>query len=183
VQRWRYVAASGIVVVLAGTLAFAVLRDPAPAPELAPPSTSTTLPTTTTTLDRTEEVRLILEDLYFRWFDAIYRKDPDALWEVVATQEGHADGVRAMETMKFFASPRSSDVKVSGVELLRDSRNCLVAYSTVDITAFRGEGAVRTGVDVLWPADIAEWRFASAWTYKDDLWESDCDLRTRESTP
>ena len=40
---------------------------------------------TTTEEQREAEVEQILTDLWFGWFDAIYRKDADALWDVVAT--------------------------------------------------------------------------------------------------
>lgn len=184
-ERWRYVVASGIVVALAGALGFVLLRDP----EVSPPSTtvtttSTTAPSTTsTTLDRTEEVRLLLVDLYFGWFDAIYRKDPDALWDVVATEEGHAAGVAAMETLTFIRPPTRESMSIDGVEVLLDREDCLVVYSEDDFSEFRGPGADGTGVDVLWPSESHGWRFAAAWAYKNDLWISDCDYRTREETP
>jgi hypothetical protein len=48
-------------------------------------------------MDRVAEVEGILRELWFGWFDAIYRKDPEALWEVDATQVGHAAGLAVLQ--------------------------------------------------------------------------------------
>lgn len=176
--------ASGIVVALAGALGFALLRDPEiSAPATTVTTTSTTAPSTTsTTLDRTEEVRLLLVDLYFGWFDAIYRKDPDALWSVVATEQFHAAGTNAMETMTFVRAPTKDGIEVDSFEILLDREDCLVVYSDVDFSEFRGADVRVEGVDVLWPSESHGWRFATSWVYKNDLWIADCDYRTREKT-
>lgn len=177
--------ASGIVVGLAGILGFVLLRDPVVSPlATTVPTTPTTVPSTTsTTVDRTEEVRLLLVDLYFGWFDAIYRKDADALWDVVATEDGHSAGVGAMETLTFLHPPSKDGTDVESLEILLDREDCLVVYTEVDFSEFRGPDIGVARVEVLWPSEAHGWRFAAAWTYKDDLWQSDCDYRTREETP
>src|SRR5690606_29302783 len=72
------------------------------------PTSTTTTPTTTpaettaTTVDaeaRAEEVRLILQDLYFRWFTAIYNEDENTVLEVIATQRYLEDFRRAITTL------------------------------------------------------------------------------------
>ncbi len=63
----------------------------APSSTTSKPTTTVTSRPTSTTIDseaRLEEVRLILQDLYYRWFDAIYRNDGEAVREVVATEQG-----------------------------------------------------------------------------------------------
>ncbi len=73
------------------------------------PSTTVTTEPTPTTVDseaRIEEVRLILQDLYYRWFDAIYRNDEDAVREVVATEDDLDAFPRAVENMHAPARPR-----------------------------------------------------------------------------
>ena len=104
----------GIVGVLALAAGWMIWRDrstPGPTTTflaspttIAEASTTTQLVATTddatTTSTTTEEQRLaeveqILTDLWFGWFDAIYRKDADALWEVVANENYHTTGVEA----------------------------------------------------------------------------------------
>ncbi|HEY7583952.1 MAG TPA: hypothetical protein VIB78_10080, partial [Acidimicrobiia bacterium] len=123
-SRTRWWTAVGIVGVLALAAGWMIWRDrstPGPTTTLlASPTTTAESPTTTqlvtttaegsTTSTTTEEQRLaevvqILTDLWFGWFDAIYRKDPDALWEVVANQNYHATGVEAMDTVVFTTGP------------------------------------------------------------------------------
>lgn len=147
-------------------------------------STSTSVPSTpptsqpTTTLDpeaRTEEVRIILEDLYFRWFEAIYHEDEEAVMDVVAT-EVYLDSFRdAVTNLELARSPRRSEVVVRDVEVLRDDAKCLVTFSTLDLTAWRGKGVTTSGVDVLLRVD-GDWRFGTSWTNRDDLWEGDCKI-------
>ena len=107
-SRWRLVAGVGVVAVLALTLIVLSVQGGSPSPSttttlvVSPPTTTSTSavsttaaePTTLTTSaeQRLVEVEELLGDLWFGWFDAIYRKDPDALWQVVATTTFHDDG-------------------------------------------------------------------------------------------
>lgn len=187
--RWRYAAATGIIVLLAAVLV-ALLVDDDPVVSAAPPpsvTSTTALPSTTSTTtaeQRVEEVRIILEDLWFGWFDAIYRKDPEALWRVVANEEGHEAGVAAMDRAEFTESPTREGVVTLDLEILLDRPDCLVVYVVHDLSAFKGSAGTGDAiVDVLWPDARYGWRFAAHWKYRDDLWQADCDYRTRESTP
>ncbi len=130
------------------------------------------------------EVEGILRGLWFGWFDAIYRKDPDALWEVVATEKLYEAGVAAMDREGLFTeAPTREGTVVEVLEVLLDRPDCLVVWNRVDVSVYRGAGAVSSSVDVLWPDPRYGWRQATAWSGPGDLWINDCDLVTRESTP
>src|SRR5690606_2934523 len=77
-------------------------------------SGSTTTPTETTVDEeaRIEEVRLILEDLYFRWFDAIYRNDEEAVREAIATERYLTDFRNAVGSLDIPRQPEREDVAV-----------------------------------------------------------------------
>jgi hypothetical protein len=152
----------------------------------SPPSTSaSTEPTTLTTTaeQRLAEVEDLLGDLWFGWFDAIYRKDADALWEVVATTTFHEAGVDAMRSTNFIAPPNLTGVRIARTEILLDSQECLVVSHEADLTAFLGEAGSSEVVSVLWPDDRYGFRFATDWQFRNDLWQSDCDNLEREMTP
>lgn len=147
--------------------------------------TTTAEPAFTTTIseeERRAEVEELLKDLWFGWFDAIYRKDPDALWHVVATTRNHEAGITAMETMEFTAPPTRDGVQVPELEILLDRHDCLVVENSVDMTSFRGLVGELT-VSVLWPDDRYGFRFATSWQFANDLWQQDCDNLERETTP
>lgn len=143
------------------------------------PSTTVTTEPTSTTVDseaRNEEVRLILQDLYYRWFDAIYRNDEDAVRQVIATGV-YLNAFRdSVENMELPRAPQYDDIVIRDLELLRDTRRCLVTFATIDLTSWRGQDALTSGVNVLLPVN-GGWRFATSWTNKSDLWEADCDIQ------
>lgn len=142
------------------------------------PTTSTTAPPTSTTTDegaRVEEVRLILEDLYFRWFQAIYNNDEEAVRDVIATQNNLSDFRSAVENLELPRSPELGDITVRDINLLRDDPDCLVAEFVLDLSSWRGEGMVTEGVDVLLRVG-QEWRFGTSWESANDLWQEDCEI-------
>lgn len=200
----------GVIVALAIAIWVAVQSgdDPAPtsttastvAPTTQPPATtatttasttSTTAPSTTattappTTVDdeaRVEEVRLLLEELYFGWFEAIYHNDEDRVSAVVATNDRLEAFRVAAQSHTYERAPKHEEIQVRDIEILRDAPDCLVVYSILDLTSWLGEGAVSTGVDVLWPYK-GSWRRAGLWSSKDDLWQTDCDASRDEQLP
>jgi hypothetical protein len=190
-----------VIAALAGILIWALLRDAGAGPPLTlavttTATTATTSPTslettttvgettsTTTAEQRLAEVEEILRELWFGWFDAIYRKDEDALWEVVATTRNYEAGLAAMETMEFVAEPNPEEVKVISLDLLLDRNDCLVINQQLDFSAFRGEGIGSQLVTVFWPDTRYGWRIATHWQYPNDLWLQDCDNLEREQTP
>ena len=133
--------------------------------------------------DRVAEVEGILRGLWFGWFDAIYRKDPDALWEVVATEKTRDDAVATFDLLEFSGPPSWEGTKITVKEILLDRSDCLVVFQRGDFTAYRGPGAVGETVSVLWPDEDGSWRIAALWSGPGDLWRTTCDLVTRESTP
>jgi hypothetical protein len=164
---------------------------------LASPTTTAESPTTTqlvtttaegsTTSTTTEEQRLaeveqILTDLWLGWFDAIYRKDPDALWDVVATTPYHEAGLSAMSNLEFDEQPTVDALDLVVENILLDRDDCLVVQNSVSLP-FLAPDSSSTGVDVLWPDPTRGWRFATAWVHANDLWLADCDEIAREETP
>lgn len=141
------------------------------------PTTSTTVtsvPDTTVNPEaRVEEVRLILQDLWFGWFDAIYHNDEEAVREVVATEASIQNFRDAVPQLGADRPPQPDDIVVDGVEILMETPECLVVFSELDLSSWRGEEAVTSGVDVLW--DFGDtWRKATRWTNRGDLWQNDC---------
>jgi hypothetical protein len=137
---------------------------------------------TTTEEQRLAEVEQILTDLWFGWFDAIYRKDPDALWDVVATSSKFDSAVAAMDTLEFQTPPSESALDVRVIEVLLDREDCLVAQSSTEAPFIQGSPSSQS-VQVLWPDPARGWRFATSWVHPNDLWLADCDEIVRETTP
>jgi hypothetical protein len=197
VRSWRWVIAVGIVAGTAAVLLTALNNDSDGPPEttttMTTSTTSSTLASVTTTTEpitsvttqeqRLAEVEELLQDLWFGWFDAIYRKDEEALWRVVATADKHAEGVSAMAFASFESVPTRQGVVVRSLEILLDRPDCLVVFSELDVTEFRGEGATSSGVDVLWPDPRYGWRQATSWINRNDIWLHDCDNLERDVTP
>ena len=143
---------------------------------------TTPSPTTTSADQRIAEVEAILADVWFGWFDAIYRKDADALWNVVATSSKRETAISAMDSLRFDEAPSLSATQLSVDQILLDRSDCLVVQADVAAT-FVDPDAATQSVYVLWPDPRYGWRLASSWVYANDLWQADCDEVTRESTP
>jgi hypothetical protein len=197
-RPWRWVFVIALVAGLVWAAWLTSRDEPTPtASTVQSPSTttqpeqaSTTLTTgalsssTTQAASREEEVKAILEDLWFGWFDAIYRKDEDALWAVVATEKLHDDGVAAMEIEGVFtAQPAPGDAEVVNMRILLDRPDCLVVDQTVEASEFREDAPTGQEVSVLWPDDRYGWRFATSWSHPEDRWIADCDDLERDVTP
>jgi hypothetical protein len=198
-SRWRLVAGVGVVAVLALTLIVLSVQGSSsstpstsilsaePITTTSPPTSASSTTTEAITVPTTAEQRLagveeLLGDLWFGWFDAIYRKDSDALWQVVATSQFHNDGKAAMNTMTFIAAPTREGVVVGNVRILLDRLDCLVVQQYVDMSGFRGVIGDDT-VRVLWPDVQRGFRFATAWQFSNDRWLDDCNDLARETTP
>ncbi|MBK5268656.1 MAG: hypothetical protein JJE47_14610 [Acidimicrobiia bacterium] len=195
-NQWRLIAGFGLVGALALTLIVLTAQGGSPPSPLtasppvtaattsvtAPPTTAPVATSTTTEGQRSTEVEALLQTLWFGWFDAIYRKDPDALWPVVATTRFHDAGISAMDSMEFVVAPTETNVRVEGTKILLDRPDCLVVENFIDMTEFRGSVGAPT-VSVLWPDSRYGFRFATGWKYANDLWLMDCDNLQREVTP
>jgi hypothetical protein len=187
----RRVIAALIVV---GLTIAVILLWPSPTAEIPPDTiagatttTTTTSPTTTTVPDTTttsavegshvvetvEEAEEILRELWFGWFEGIYHQDEDRIREVVATQAFLDAGVNAFGNLPFTAEPSREGLDFEELEILLTSAECLAVWS-VSTTSFLDTDEARSGVEVLRLFD-GEWRFASAWRFRNDLWEGDCE--------
>jgi hypothetical protein len=144
--------------------------------------TTTTLPATTSTtelvskshvVETVEEAEEILRELWFGWFEGIYNQDEDRIREVVATEE-LLESARAAFGFEFQPPPSIKGVRLTGSEILRSTNDCLVVWSTIDISAFVGDQGQETSLYILRSVDDS-WRIATVWVNRDDIWEPDCD--------
>jgi len=142
-------------------------------------TTTTTVPTTTSTTEAThvvasvEEAEEILRDRWFGWFEGIYNQDEDRIREVAGTQ-AMLDAAREAFGAPFIATPSVEGILLSQTEILRSDEACLVVWSSIDVSAFRGEGSQSQMVTVVRRTDDM-WKLASTWTHRDDLWDADCE--------
>lgn len=135
-------------------------------------STTSTLPRShvVTTVEETEE---ILRDLWFGWFEGIHNQDEDRIREVVASQSFLDAGLDQFGVMEFQSEPTPEGIVFLVVEILLSNEECFVTWSESDANEFLGPGPTREGVDVQRWMDN-EWRLASSWVNRGDLWEADC---------
>jgi hypothetical protein len=189
----RWVTGVAVVVVLAGAVILLANRGEDPVTPTSTSvvvtmttssasSTSAVATTTTTEEQRLVEVEELLRDLWFGWFDAIYRKDANALWQVVATEALHGAAVEAMTSLAFVAPPAKASILLRDLDVLLDRTDCLVVHYRMDARLFLAESESQF-VSVMWPDDRYGLRFATAWQFPDDLWQMDCDDLVREETP
>jgi hypothetical protein len=142
-------------------------------------ATTTTATLATTTSDShvvttVEEAEEILRELWFGWFEGIYHQDEERIREVVGSQRFLNDARQAFEGMVFTSTPTPDSVAFLTVEILRSDSECLVLWSSSDLSEILGPGTERGGVDVLrWLGD--RWLMISAWAFRQDLWEKDCE--------
>lgn len=153
------------------------------APTTTAGSTTTTAATTTTSdaqnpdvIETVAEAEAILRDLWFGWFEGIYNQDEDRIKEVVASQSQLDAAVAAFGVATFTEEPSRGSIRLSETEILRADSDCLAVMSTIDVSDFRGEGAMSRSVEVLRNLQ-GQWKFAASWTHADDLWEQDCDAQ------
>jgi hypothetical protein len=187
----RRVIAALIVV---GLTIAVILLWPSPTAEIPPDTlagattTTTTAESTTTSVSDTtsttaaegshvvetvEEAEEILRELWFGWFEGIYHQDEERIREVVATETFLNAGVNAFGNLPFTAEPTREGLVFEELEILLTSADCLAVWS-VSTTSFLDTDETRSGVEVL--RRVAdELKFASAWRFRDDLWEEDCE--------
>ncbi len=158
----------------ATTTATSVVTTTVPPPTTTTTGASTTAATEVEVVETVEKAEAILRELWFGWFEGIYNQDEDRIREVVATEAMLNAGLNA------FGSEFTSEPKREGIlletEILRSDHECLVLWSTVDVSSFRGPSAIAESVQVLRRTDD-EWRFAFSWRFRNDLWEADCDVQ------
>src|SRR5690606_17654398 len=116
-----------------------------------------------------------LEDLYYRWFDAIYHNDEEAVREVIATERYLEDFMRAASSHTYPRPPEHSEIRISDIEILRDGAECLVVFVELDLSEWLDDQIPGSTVQVMYPQGNS-WAFASNWQHKGDLWEQDCEV-------
>jgi hypothetical protein len=147
------------------------------------PSTSTTTPADTTstappeagTIDTVEEAEEVLRQLWFGWFEGIYNQDEDRIKEVVASQKLLDDARKAFGA-PFTDEPTANAISFVSVEILRSDEDCLAVFNAIDVTQFRGPGAVTDSVEILRQTPEG-WKFSASWADRNDLWEQDCEAQ------
>ena len=183
----RRLVAGLIVVGLAiGVWALWPRGEPDPSPTTTVNAvTSTTTATTVANLDTSstteeshvvttvEEAEAVLRQLWFGWFEGIYNQDEERIREVVATQALLDNALRAFG-IEFTAQPAPEGILFSDTEILQSDAQCLVTWGLMNVAQFRGAGAETQNVVVLRNVDN-QWRIATTWVHKGDLWEADCD--------
>ncbi len=152
----------------------------------APPATTTSTSVVTTTsttqagshvVENVEEAEEVLRELWFGWFEGIYNQDEDRIREVVASKSKLDAALNAFGA-SFPDPPTLQGIKLE-LEILRSDEKCLVTFGSVDVSSFRGDGAVSSSVQVLrWTEN--GWKFATAWKFKEDLWEEDCESQLQQ---
>ncbi len=125
-----------------------------------------------------------LRKVYFKWYDGIYRKDPEALWEAVTRERAFERGLTAMEGMTFIAPPTLEGVKVEVLELYIDRPDCLVAAYQMDISSFRESGLIER-ITILWPHPQYGWRrnVSFGWPIIYGMWWENCFVAERPEFP
>lgn len=183
-EGWRRALALAIPVTLAIVTAGA-LRRPEPVAEpgapttvSAPRPTTTIPPSTTSTTEPERDLEVMIGDMYFAWFDGVYRRDP-AVIEPVAGVDAILDqwAVTAFDVVEFTAPPTRDAIGVTVKKVLLDRPDCLVVSADIDFSAFVDGGTTST-VDVYFPVGDG-WGFASKYLYEKELWLADCDYLAR----
>ena len=125
-----------------------------------------------------------IQQAYFNWYDGIYRKDPEALWEAVAGPISYERGIAAMEQMDFTAPPTLEGVKVNVLELYVDHPDCLVAAYEMDISSFRESDLIER-TTVMWPHPDYGWRrnISFGWPALYGDWWTNCFIAERPQFP
>ena len=145
------------------------------------PTTTTSPPTPTTTgapLDRRAEVAAIHHDAWFRWFDGVYRQDPEVIDSVAGVNALIGWAADAHDIVAWTDVPTRDNVKVTLQRILLDRPDCLVVSSILDITEFVDSSGPYRVVDVLFPVGDS-WGFAAFYMYEREMWQVDCDYLQR----
>jgi len=118
-----------------------------------------------------EEAEEILRQLWFGWFEGIYNQDAKRIKEVVGTQTALNNAMAQFGVMEFDQTPSSDEISIADMEILRADTDCLAIWALV-ASEFR-TGSTQ-GVHVFRRLEDS-WLLVSLWTYREDLWEADCE--------
>lgn len=140
----------------------------------AGPTTTDASPTTTDTshvVETVEEAEAILRAHYTRWFRGIYAQDEDEIRRTVVSEAQVAAAIEQFGVMQFTAPPSEDGLEITDVEILRSDEDCLAVWAGLAATFKEGS---TSGIVIFRRLD-GEWRFLSSWTFREDLWEADCE--------
>jgi hypothetical protein len=187
-NRTRHGVALSIVIALAAMAVVSLRPTEQAVVALPPPTTTTTTSvvttttvpatTTTTVLDRTAEVEEIVRDLYFRWFDGVYREDMATIDAIAGTTQVLGWAERAFGKLAFLSEPKRDEILVDVKNILLDRPDCLVVSVDVDYRTFFGVDEPHSTVDVYFRVGDG-WGFAVKYKYEREMWQVDCDLMRR----
>jgi len=145
----------------------------------APPTTTTSQPSTTTTVvDRIAEIKTILTDFYFGWFDGIYREDVDTLDRIAGSDAVFERGIGAFGNIDYTAEPTREALGVAVKRVLLDRDDCLVVSSDIDFRSFVDTDEIMPAVDVFFRVGDG-WGRAISYKYEQELWLVACDSMQR----
>lgn len=136
-------------------------------------------------LERIRFAEAQIQKIYFKWYDAVYRRDPETLWEAVVTEGAYERGVAAMDRLTFTAPPTLQGVKVKVLELYIDHPDCLVAAYEMDISSFRDVDGFMERTTVMWPHPRYGWRrnISFRWPTIYGMWWANCFMKERPEFP
>lgn len=190
-NRTRHGVALSIVVVLTAISVVSLRPTDQAVVAMPPPATTTntsvvtttTVPaavpvTTTTVLDREAEVEEIVRDLYFRWFDGVYREDMATIDAIAGTTQVLGWAEQAFGKLAFLSEPKHDEILVDVKNILLDRPDCLVVSADVDYRTFFGVDEPHSTVDVYFRVGDG-WGFAVKYKYEREMWQVDCDLMRR----
>ena len=122
-------------------------------------------------VETVEEAEEVLRELWFGWFEGIYKQDEDRIREVVATEEQVQTARDQFGVMEFVAPPTREGLVFSETEILRSDEECLAVWAEVSGDFRPGSSE---GVHVVrWNSE--SWTYLNYWALRDDLWPADCD--------
>lgn len=187
--RTRQGVALATVAALAAITIVAVRPTEPAVVALPPPPTTTTTatvvtttsapaPTTTVVVDRVAEVSEIVGDLYFAWFDGVYRQDMETIETIAGVDAILEWADKAFGSLAFTGEPRRDAITVEVKNILLDRPDCLVVSADVDYRSFFATDEVHSTVDVYFRVGDG-WGFAVKYKYERELWQVDCDYMQR----
>ena len=195
----------GFVALLALLLVLALTQGddpPATSTTLMAAPTSTTAPTTTTTPTTTvptttaaptttqdlsareAEVEALVKELEYALWDADYRRDTEALRDLIGGQALWDRWMGVEDPLSYYATaPTPETFGLTLNEILLDREDCIVAHVTEDPTRFlNDDGVVEDLTIVMWeaPAGSRGWRLAERFgAVPESEWMAWCDIQDR----
>jgi len=123
------------------------------------------------------DLETMIGDMYFAWFDGVYRRDMATIETVAGADTVIRWAESAFDSLEFTAAPTRDAISVTVKRVLLDRSDCLVVSADVDFRSFI-DADIHSTVDVYFPVGSG-WGFASKYLYERELWLVDCDHLAR----